>query len=73
MTYWDRLGAVGASWEINSGFVHYPRPLISGSLVRVSRRADASWRLGLNQCIMLGSGMAGDLTEKRLKDRTRPC
>ena len=38
----------------------------------MSRRADASWRLGLNQCIMLGSRMAGDLTEKRLRDRTRP-
>ena len=39
--------------------------------MRVSRRADASWRLGLNHCIMLGSRLAGDLTEKRLRDRTR--
>ena len=31
----------------------------------------ASWRLGLNQCIMLGSRVVGDLTEKCLRDRTR--
>ena len=37
--------------------------------MRVSRRADASWRLGLNQCIMLGSRVAGDLTERRLRYR----